>query len=74
MVLAQAAVSTVTGFGLGVGASALLGRIVSTQTMPYLLTWRVLAAASVALVLVGLVASTLSLRRLLRLEPAMVFK
>jgi hypothetical protein len=57
-----------------VGASALLGRIVSTQTMPYLLTWRVLAAASVALVLVGLVASTLSLRRLLRLEPAMVFK
>jgi len=74
MVLSQAVVSTVTGFGLGVGASALLGRVVSTQTMPYLLTWRVLAAASVALVLVGLVASTLSLRRLLRLEPAMVFK
>jgi putative ABC transport system permease protein len=74
MVVVQAFVSTFTGFGLGVGGSVLLGKAISGQTMPYAMVWQVLLASMASILVVALVASTLSVRRILKLEPAMVFR
>jgi hypothetical protein len=42
--------------------------------MPYAMVWQVILASSAAIVLVAIVASVISVRRIVRLEPAMVFK
>jgi hypothetical protein len=42
--------------------------------MPYAMVWQVIAASSGAIVLVTVVASIISVRRIVKLEPAMVFK
>lgn len=76
MVIVQALLATGTGFGLGVGASCLLGRWLassSSASMPYAMVWPVLGASGAAVVAVAVVASTLSSRRVLRLEPGIVF-
>lgn len=74
MVVVQALVATSTGFGLGVGASCILGSILPATSMPYSLVWQVLLASGAAVFVVSIVASTLSVRRVLKLEPAMAFK
>lgn len=74
MVVVQAFVSTFAGFGLGVGGSCLLGLSLSVQSMPYAMVWQVLLASGASIFVVAIVASALSVRRILSLEPAMVFK
>jgi putative ABC transport system permease protein len=74
MVLVQAIMGTFTGFGLGVGGSCLLGTFVKNDSMPYSLEWPVMAASGISILVVAVVAAGLSIRRILGLEPAMVFK
>ena len=76
MVLMQATVVGLIGFGLGVGMAALFFE--STKGMTHLagfyMPWQVvvLAAGAVALIIVS--ASLVSLRRVWMLEPAVVFR
>jgi putative ABC transport system permease protein len=73
MIATQAAACGVTGFGLGVGASSLIGSVVEINAMPYLLMWQTLAFTAVAVVVVCVVAAVLSARLVLRLDPSRVF-
>ncbi|MCE7974326.1 MAG: hypothetical protein DYG92_08405 [Leptolyngbya sp. PLA1] len=74
IVAAQALASGAAGFGLGVGASALLGSVISAEAMPYALTpWTMLFAGVVVLV-VCVVSAVLSSLRLLKLDIGTVFK
>jgi putative ABC transport system permease protein len=74
MIVVQAIVGTMCGLGLGLGASCALGQSLSGNSMPYAMVWQVILASSGAIILVTIVASIISVRRIVRLEPAMVFK
>ena len=75
MVLFQAFTAGAIGYGLGVGATALFGRL--TRNSPQLafrfIPELLLASFVVLLVLVGF-ASLLSLRRVMKVEPGIVFR
>jgi putative ABC transport system permease protein len=76
MILLQALVVGGIGYGIGVGLATLFG-IVVQRAMPLLaffLPWQVLVLTGVAVVLISLASSVLSIRRVLALEPAAVFQ
>lgn len=74
MIAVQSLVSSVTVYGAGVGFSALFGRLFARDAMPYKLITPTLLFAGGAVVIVAVVASLLSARRVLTLEPGIVFK
>jgi putative ABC transport system permease protein len=76
MILIQGLVVGGIGYGMGVGLATVYG-IFSQKAMPLLaffLPWQVLALSAAAMIVIVLVASLLSIRRVLVLEPAMVFQ
>lgn len=74
MVVVQAALSGVMGYGLGVGFSSLLSRIIVSSAMPYRLTWFTLGFTALAVLVVSTFSAVLSSIKVMRVEPAMVFK
>jgi putative ABC transport system permease protein len=75
MILLQAGVVGGTGYGLGVGLAALFGELTRGQTkLVFFMPWQVLLITALAVLLVTMGASLLSIRRVLRLEPAMVIR
>jgi len=75
MVTLQAAGVTLIGFGLGIGAvSVLLRFVLANSEVSLTLTWPLLAGVGGVVVMVGAVAGTLGLMRVLRTDPAVVFK
>jgi putative ABC transport system permease protein len=76
MILIQALVVGGIGYGLGVGLATLFG-IVAQKGLPLLaffLPWQVLVLSGVAVLLIVLLSSLVSIRRVLVLEPAVVFQ
>ncbi|MGZ3471392.1 MAG: ABC transporter permease, partial [Isosphaeraceae bacterium] len=80
MILLQAAVAGVLGYGIGVGLSTLFGWKAATgwQGQPtelaFFTPWQLLPTAAVAIILICVLASLLSVQRVIRLEPAIVFR
>jgi putative ABC transport system permease protein len=76
MILLQGLVVGVVGYGLGMGLAALFFE--STKHMTHLagffLPWQVMAGTAGAVLFIVLLASLLSIRRVLVLEPAIVFR
>jgi putative ABC transport system permease protein len=76
MIVVQSLVVAGIGYGLGVGLATTYG-IVAQARMPLLaffLPWQVLVATAVAVLLIAVLSSLLSIRRVLVLEPATVFQ
>ena len=76
MILTQGLVVGSIGYGVGVGLATAYGMF-AQRAMPLLaffLPWQVLVIAAVAMVVIVLAASLLSIRRVLVLEPAIVFQ
>lgn len=74
MVLVQAAIACATGYGLGIGISAIIGTVFVSDAMPYKLLFLTLWFSAGAVTFVGIVAAGLSAQRVFRLEPGVVFK
>lgn len=74
MILVQAVLACATGFGLGIGFSAMVGSLAKSDAMPYKLLWITLGFSAAAVTLVGIVAAALSAHKLVRLETGAVFK
>ncbi len=78
MILLQALVVGVIGYGIGVGLaavmSALLEHFVKTVPPAFFMPWQVLAFVAAAVLLIIGLSSLVSVRRVLVLEPAVVFK
>lgn len=74
MVVAQAAVCGLLGFGLGVGLSVLLSHVVSRKAMPYLLMWPTMGATLLTVMVVCMLSALLSARKVAKLEPGIVFR
>lgn len=78
MVLFQSLVIGLMGFGIGIGLAATFFEVMERSGMSDLrgmfVPWQVASIAGGAVGLIVLVAAMLSLRRVLTLEPAVVFK
>jgi putative ABC transport system permease protein len=75
MILLQAFVVGTIGYGLGVGAAALFGELnKNNETLAFFMPWQVLAITGGAVFFIGILSSLLSVRRVMVLEPAIVFR
>lgn len=74
MVLTQAIVVGLIGYGLGVGGAALFGSLIGGTTLAFSLPWQLLAITAFAIFSISILAATFSIRRVLYLEPAIVFR
>jgi putative ABC transport system permease protein len=76
MVLTQALLAGLLGYGLGVGAAALFGVAMTSSgsRLAFLMPWQVLAATAAAVLLIVVLSSLVSVYKVLVLEPAVVFR
>jgi putative ABC transport system permease protein len=75
MVLFQALVVGLLGYGLGVGLAALFGELVPRfSRLAFWMPWQVPAITAAAVFLIVMLSSLLSILKVLRLEPAVVFR
>lgn len=78
MILLQALIVSLLGYGLGVGGAVLFGILMgrASETVPpaFFMTWHILLGVGAAVLLIAMLASLISIRRVLVLEPAIVFK
>jgi putative ABC transport system permease protein len=74
MLALQAATVGVVGYGMGVGAASMFYHISRTSELAFRLPWQLLCLSAAAVTLVCLLSALLSLRKLLTLEPAIVFR
>lgn len=77
MVLLQAAVVGLVGFGIGIGIAAAFFEFTARHVVNlrgFILPWQVMVGAGAAVLLICLVVSVVSIRRVLVLDPAVVFR
>jgi putative ABC transport system permease protein len=73
MVLLQSGICAAIGAGIGLGSCALLGELVSQAGYPFRMMWFTPLAGALGVLIVSLTAAAISVRPVLRLEPAVVF-
>lgn len=74
MVLGQAVVVACIGYGIGLGAGSLLGQVVGDAGLAFMMPWQVPVGGFVAITLCCVIAGLISVIRVLKLEPAVVFR
>jgi putative ABC transport system permease protein len=73
MVSVQAATCALIGTGIGIGLCGLVGDIVMRMGYPFRMMWFTPIAGLLGVVVVSLVAGAISVRPIIRLQPAVVF-
>jgi putative ABC transport system permease protein len=75
MILLQAVLVGFVGFGLGAGVSAVFAAATRhSSDLTIQINWQLLLGSGTAVALIVLVAAFVSARKVLTLEPAVVFK
>ncbi|MBI5213621.1 MAG: FtsX-like permease family protein [Nitrospirae bacterium] len=74
MIVLQALMVGSIGYGLGVGAATAFGKLVKDTELAFRLPWQLLVITAVAISLICVFAALLSIRKVMKLEPAIVFK
>ncbi len=74
MIVVQALCTGFLGFGLGVGAATLFGSVVEKTELAFKLDWRLVVFAGASVMLIAAGAAAVSMRKVMKLEPAVVFK
>jgi putative ABC transport system permease protein len=74
MIVLQAAVVGMLGYGMGVGLAALFGLVTAGSELAYYTPGLLLPLTAAAVVLICILSSLLSVRRVIVLEPAVVFR
>jgi putative ABC transport system permease protein len=74
MILLQSLIVGAVGYGLGVGLAALIGWSSRNTELSFLLPWQLLMVTAVAVLVICAFASLMSIRKVMKLEPAIVFK
>jgi len=62
------------GYGLGVGLASGFGFVTKNSELAFLLPWQLLAFSAAAVTLICMAASLVSMHKVMKLEPAIVFK
>ncbi len=74
MILLQATVVGLLGYGIGVGLAAYFGYVSEGGELAFYTPWELLPITAAAVVLICILASIVSVRRVVVLEPAVVFR
>ncbi len=74
MILLQALLVGSIGYGLGIGLASLFGAVTRNTELAFRLPWWVLAISAGAVTLICMLSALISIRKVIRLEPAIVFK
>jgi putative ABC transport system permease protein len=74
MIMLQAILVGAIGYGLGVGAASLFGLMTKNTELAFLLPWQLLVISAVAVTLICAFSALISMAKVMRLEPAIVFK
>lgn len=74
MILLQAVMVGTIGYGLGVGMASMVGFLARHTEMAFRLPWQALCITAGAVVLICIAASLISIRKVMTLEAAIVFK
>jgi putative ABC transport system permease protein len=74
MILLQAVTVGVIGYGLGVGGASLFGYVMGGTELAFRLTKDLLYVSAGAITLIIIFSALISIRKVMKLEPAIVFK
>jgi putative ABC transport system permease protein len=74
MIVLQALLVGVVGYGLGVGTAAFFGFVTRDTELSFVLPWWLMIGTAGAVLVISVAASALSMIKVFRLEPAIVFK
>ncbi|MCE9580968.1 MAG: ABC transporter permease [Planctomycetes bacterium] len=74
MILLQAMIVGAIGWGIGVGAASLFGLLLHDTELSFLLTWQLLTISGFAILVICTLSALISIRTVMRAEPAIVFK
>ena len=74
MILLQALLVGSIGYGLGVGAAATFGLLTRNSELAFRMPWQVLLVTATAVTVICMLAALISMRKVVTLEPAIVFK
>jgi len=75
MILLQALLVGFVGFGIGAGITSIFAAITRGGTgLSMTLDWQLLAGSAIAVAIIVLLAACISMRKVMQLEPAIVFK
>lgn len=74
MILLQSLLAGTIGYGIGVGLASLFGLLTRNTELAFRMPWWVLAASASAVLFICMLSAMLSIRKVMRLEPAIVFK
>ena len=74
MVMVQALLVGTIGWGFGIGLTTLFGILSAGTELSFILPWYLLVGSGIAILLMTLISALLSLWKILRLEPAIVFQ
>jgi putative ABC transport system permease protein len=74
MILLQATVVGLLGYGLGVGLAALFGETTRGGELAFYTPWELLPITGASILIICILSSVLSVRRVIVLEPAVVFR
>ncbi|MCX7110503.1 MAG: ABC transporter permease [Proteobacteria bacterium] len=74
MILLQAVLVGSIGYGLGVGLTALFGYAMRNTILAFKFPWQLLAFSGAGVTLICIFAALISIRKVIKLEPAIVFK
>ncbi|MFM9145445.1 MAG: FtsX-like permease family protein, partial [Phycisphaerales bacterium] len=74
LVALQGAVAGVLGLGLGLGVTSIVGLTIPPDKLAFKMTWHIPVLAAGAVLFIVVSSSLLSMRRVMRLDPAEVFQ
>lgn len=74
MTILQSMTVGTIGYGLGVGAASLFGYLARNSELAFRMPWQVLAISAGAVLVICILSAVFSIIKVMRLEPAIVFK
>lgn len=74
MVILQSLVVGMIGYGLGVGSATGFGSLMRDSALAFRVPWQLLVIAGIAVTTICVLSAMLSIRKVISLEPAVVFK
>ena len=74
MIIIQALTAGAVGYGLGVGAASVFGYMLRNTELSFILPWQLMAASAISVLMICAMSALISIHKVIKLEPAIVFK
>jgi putative ABC transport system permease protein len=74
MIVLQALLVGAIGYGLGVGLASIVGAATKHSELAFKMPWQILVISAGAILVICTISAIVAMRKVIRLEPAIVFK